>query len=85
MSLLLSPPVAVGIYLCSECGNELFLSTKKFQHSSPWPAFSHTVRPDSVKKVAESQSAYRVSCGKCGNSLGHEFLNDGPNPGESRF
>lgn len=78
-------PVGIGVYQCSECGNDLFLSTKKFKHSSPWPAFSHTVRPDSVKKVEESRSALRVSCGKCGNSLGHEFLNDGPNSGESRF
>lgn len=27
----------------------------------------------------------QVSCGKCGNGLGHEFLNDGPKKGQSRF
>lgn len=27
----------------------------------------------------------QVSCGKCGNGLGHEFLNDGPKRGQSRF
>ncbi|OWK11053.1 MSRB1 [Cervus elaphus hippelaphus] len=26
-----------------------------------------------------------VSCGRCGNGLGHEFLNDGPKRGQSRF
>ncbi len=27
----------------------------------------------------------QVLCGKCGNGLGHEFLNDGPEEGLSRF
>lgn len=27
----------------------------------------------------------QVSCGKCGNGLGHEFINDGPKRGQSRF
>lgn len=27
----------------------------------------------------------QVLCGKCGNGLGHEFLNDGPDEGLSRF
>ncbi|MBN3280023.1 MSRB1 reductase, partial [Polyodon spathula] len=29
--------------------------------------------------------ALRVSCGKCGNGLGHGFLSDGPQHGQSRF
>ena len=100
------------------------MSTTKFEHSSPWPAFTHTVKPDSVSKVGvvyitlffpfhifssilvhlpsllphlsfrlllllpqreESPMALKVSCGKCGNGLGHEFLNDGPKAGQSRF
>ena len=28
--------------------------------------------------------ALKVSCGRCGNPLGHEFVKDGPN-GKSRF
>lgn len=30
-------------------------------------------------------NAFQVSCGKCGNGLGHEFLYDGPKEGLSRF
>ncbi len=74
-----------GVYVCSQCGYELFASTKKFEHNSPWPAFSETVHPDSVSKYNESASALKVSCGKCGNGLGHEFLNDGVTAGQSRF
>ena len=73
-----------GIYVCSKCGYELFSSVSKFQHSSPWPAFTETVHPDSVAKYLESPGAMKVRCGKCNNGLGHEFLHDGPK-GKSRF
>ncbi|RWS04155.1 methionine-R-sulfoxide reductase B1-like protein [Dinothrombium tinctorium] len=75
-----------GIYVCVECKHELFPSVAKFEHNSPWPAFHTTVWEHSLKKKPEpmSSSALKVYCGKCGNSLGHEFLNDGPD-GKSRF
>uniref|UniRef100_A0A8D2QRM2 Methionine sulfoxide reductase B1 n=1 Tax=Zosterops lateralis melanops TaxID=1220523 RepID=A0A8D2QRM2_ZOSLA len=66
-------PPSAGIYVCAKCGHELFSSRAKYEHSSPWPAFTETLRGDSV------------TCGKCGNGLGHEFLNDGPRRGQSRF
>lgn len=74
-----------GIYVCAKCGHELFNSAKKYSHSSPWPAFSSTIHSDSVIKHREGSSAYKVRCGKCKNGLGHEFLNDGPSFGQSRF
>ena len=36
-------------------------------------------------QVLESEGAYKVSCGKCGNPLGHEFLKDGPDGVGSRY
>ncbi|KAI1896007.1 hypothetical protein AGOR_G00090370 [Albula goreensis] len=74
-----------GIYVCSSCGHKLFSSRSKFEHSSPWPAFTETIREDSVTKHMETPAAFKVLCGKCGNGLGHEFLNDGPKEGTSRF
>ncbi|KAB5555472.1 hypothetical protein PDJAM_G00035970 [Pangasius djambal] len=74
-----------GIYVCSQCANPLFSSRSKYAHSSPWPAFTETIHEDSVTKVMETLTAYKVLCGKCGNGLGHEFLNDGPEEGMSRF
>jgi len=75
-----------GVYACSKCGYELFSSKQKFEHDSPWPAFTETIHADSVSKKAEfgSPRAYKVKCGKCENPLGHEFLKDGPD-GKSRF
>uniref|UniRef100_A0A3Q3KC10 MsrB domain-containing protein n=2 Tax=Monopterus albus TaxID=43700 RepID=A0A3Q3KC10_MONAL len=74
-----------GMYVCSMCNHPLFSSRSKFAHSSPWPAFADTIREDSVTKQMETLTAYKVLCGKCGNGLGHEFLNDGPKEGVSRF
>uniref|UniRef100_A0A3P9AC00 MsrB domain-containing protein n=1 Tax=Esox lucius TaxID=8010 RepID=A0A3P9AC00_ESOLU len=70
-----------GMYVCSKCSNPLFSSRSKFPHSSPWPAFTETIKEDSVTKRMESHTAFKVLCGKCGNGLGHEFVNDGPKPG----
>lgn len=74
-----------GIYVCSNCGNELFHSQTKYEHSSPWPAFTHLIREDSVTRVKESSTAIKISCSKCGNGLGHEFLGDGPKKGMNRY
>ncbi|CAG04466.1 unnamed protein product [Tetraodon nigroviridis] len=94
-----------GVYVCSRCGHPLFCSRSKFPHSSPWPAFTETIREDSVSKMMETLTAFKVQpelpehssdsvidwpclqvlCGKCGNGLGHEFINDGPEEGVSRF
>ncbi|CAB3369807.1 Hypothetical predicted protein [Cloeon dipterum] len=75
-----------GIYACAECGNELFSSLSKYTHHTPWPAFTETVREDSVSKTPEPgrPKAIKVSCGKCGAGLGHEFLED-RDDGGSRF
>jgi peptide-methionine (R)-S-oxide reductase len=81
-----------GIYVCSECDHPLFSSHTKYEHQTPWPAFTNPLRPDSLSKKPESQEqesskcyALKVSCGKCGNGLGHEFIGDGPGGKGSRF
>ncbi|KAJ7984706.1 hypothetical protein DPEC_G00357530 [Dallia pectoralis] len=74
-----------GMYVCSKCSHPLFSSRSKFSHSTPWPAFTETINEDSVTKKMESYRAFKVRCGKCGNGLGHEFINDGPKEGDSRF
>jgi len=73
-----------GVYVCAKCSHPLFSSETKFAHGSPWPAFSNTITPDSLKKVEERRGALKVSCGQCGSGLGHEFLGEGPK-GASRF
>lgn len=52
------PPA--GVYVCSKCNHPLFSSRSKFAHSSPWPAFTETIREDSVTKMMETLTAYKV-------------------------
>ncbi|KAL4624550.1 methionine-R-sulfoxide reductase B1-A-like [Arapaima gigas] len=52
-----------GIYVCARCEHPLFSSRAKYEHSSPWPAFTETIRKDSVAKHMETLSAFKVVCG----------------------
>ena len=52
--------IVEGIYCCSKCGTELFHSTKKYEHSSPWPAFTETVTKDCLSKRNDGPSALKV-------------------------
>ena len=132
LKLSLSSHPISGVYACSECGYELFSSKTKYEHHTPWPAFTNTIHSDSVSKVIEGDPqessdcralkvidrfwrptppnaslvsfimsymltklqrpaflytfiTFQISCGKCGNPLGHEFLGDGPGGKGSRF
>uniref|UniRef100_A0A3Q1CM19 MsrB domain-containing protein n=1 Tax=Amphiprion ocellaris TaxID=80972 RepID=A0A3Q1CM19_AMPOC len=48
-----------GMYVCSKCNHPLFSSRSKFAHSSPWPAFTDTIREDSVTKMMETLTAFK--------------------------
>lgn len=52
--------VAPGIYVCSKCDHQLFSSRSKYEHSSPWPAFTETIHENSVSKYEERPGAYKV-------------------------
>ena len=49
-----------GIYVCSECDHELFASFQKYEHQTPWPAFTSTLHEDSVSKYEERPNALKV-------------------------
>lgn len=51
--------------MCSKCGYELFSSQAKFEHSSPWPAFTKTVHADSVSKYEERPGTLKVGTKSC--------------------
>ena len=47
--------ILAGIYVCPKCGHELFSAKAKYKHNTPWPAFTETIRADSVSKVDETE------------------------------
>ena len=48
---------------------------------------SYSLKKNRESEPQESSNCYalKVSCGKCGNGLGHEFVGDGPGGKGSRF
>ena len=72
-----------GIFSCTSCGSNLFLSQSKYSSGYGWPAFYHPIRPDLVIKRKDKCkpppgwfpkfSRLEVGCSKCGAHLGHEF------------
>jgi peptide-methionine (R)-S-oxide reductase len=70
-----------GIYVCSNCGLELFSSdTKQDSNKGPvglqgWPSFSDAL-PGAVefkKDVSGGMDRTEVVCARCGEHLGHLF------------
>lgn len=47
--------------MCVKCEHDLFSSNAKFEHSTPWPAFSETLLPNSLHKRPETAEVFKVS------------------------
>ena len=70
-----------GVYVCKGCGEELFLSTTKFDAGCGWPSFYQSIDKSKVKEITDNShgmSRVEVVCNNCGGHLGHVF-NDGYN------
>ena len=52
----------VGIYVCSKCDHPLFSSHTKYEHQTPWPAFSSPVQTDSLSKKPETEHQESSDC-----------------------
>ncbi|MBI76847.1 MAG: peptide-methionine (R)-S-oxide reductase [Rhodospirillaceae bacterium] len=78
---------AVGIFVCSCCGNPLFASKTKFNSGTGWPSFFAPLSKEAVE-LHEDYSMFmkrvEVKCAKCDAHLGHVFP-DGPPPTNQRF
>jgi peptide-methionine (R)-S-oxide reductase len=78
---------AEGVYRCVGCGNDLFLSTSKYDSGTGWPSFWAPVHEDNIG-TREDRKLWtvrtEVHCRRCGAHLGHVFP-DGPRPTKLRY
>lgn len=77
-----------GMYICANCGKQLFSSETKFDSNSGWPSFYNVSSPSAVKlneDLSGGMHRVEVECANCGGHLGHVF-NDAPSqPTGMRF
>lgn len=63
-----------GFYYCSCCNSELYSSKHIYDSGTGWPAFSQTIKKDSI---LFNESTSELRCRNCGLHLGHRTF-DGP-------
>ncbi len=75
-----------GTFSCAGCGQDLFISGKKFESGTGWPSFDQPVAGSVEETVDRSWGMVRteVHCASCGGHLGHVFP-DGPPPTGLRY
>ena len=52
----------LGTYVCEKCDHPLFSSVAKYEHQTPWPAFTNPLRSDSLSKKPETDPQDSSEC-----------------------
>lgn len=75
-----------GIYVCSNCGAELFNWKTKYDSGCGWPSFyaAEDGKIDELEDNSLGMKRIEIRCSRCGAHLGHVFT-DGPNPTGLRY
>ena len=75
-----------GTFSCAGCGQQLFVSDRKFESGTGWPSFFAPLEGAIRTSVDRNYGMTRTEahCSRCGGHLGHVFP-DGPPPTGLRY
>jgi peptide-methionine (R)-S-oxide reductase len=75
-----------GTFSCAGCGQQLFVSDRKFESGTGWPSFFAPLEGAIGTSVDRNYGMTRTEahCSRCGGHLGHVFP-DGPPPTGLRY
>ncbi len=81
-----------GVYVCANCGAELFASSDKYESKTPgligWPSFAEAVNNDALVFTPDNSLGMQrteVTCANCGGHLGHLFTGVDDHPSGNHY